>query len=303
MVNPGVLGEALVRKAGSRRPLRRLSRFDMASRSTANSTALEPFSAPVRRWFEASFEAPTPAQDKGWPAIASGDNTLICAPTGSGKTLTAFLWGIDTLSRRAAPDPDAATEDPEALGQGIRLVYVSPLKALSYDVDRNLRAPLKGIGAPIKVGLRTGDTPQKDRQAMLRKPPDILITTPESLYLMLTSRAQEILTNVDAVIVDEIHAVAQTKRGAHLALTLERLDHLVRTHEDGRGPDATVQRIGLSATQRPLGEGRQLPGRAEAEVHRRQRRHPQEARPGDRRPRRGHDGPGRGVRHLYRQGV
>ena len=224
----------------------------MAPKSTANSTALEPFSAPVRRWFEASFEAPTPAQDKGWPAIASGDNTLICAPTGSGKTLTAFLWGIDALSRRAAPDPDAATEDPEALGQGIRLVYVSPLKALSYDVDRNLRAPLKGIGAPIKVGLRTGDTPQKDRQAMLRKPPDILITTPESLYLMLTSRAQEILTNVDAVIVDEIHAVAQTKRGAHLALTLERLDHLVRTHEDGRGPDATVQRIGLSATQRPL---------------------------------------------------
>ena len=215
-------------------------------------TPLDPFSAPVRRWFEASFEAPTPAQDKGWPAIASGDNTLICAPTGSGKTLTAFLWGIDTLSRRAAPDPDAATEDPEALGQGVRLVYVSPLKALSYDVDRNLRAPLKGIGAPIRVGLRTGDTPQKDRQAMLRKPPDILITTPESLYLMMTSRAQEILTNVEAVIVDEIHAVAATKRGAHLALTLERLDHLVRTHEDGRGPDATVQRIGLSATQRPL---------------------------------------------------
>ena len=137
-------------------------------------------------------------------------------------------------------------------GAGIRLVYVSPLKALSYDVERNLRAPLKGIGAPISVGLRTGDTPQRDRQAMLRKPPDILITTPESLYLMMSSRAKEILTGVEAVIVDEIHAVAQTKRGAHMALTLERLEHLVRNHEEGRGPDATVQRIGLSATQRPL---------------------------------------------------
>ena len=192
-----------------------------------------PFSEPVRRWFEASFAAPTPAQAQGWPAISSGANTLICAPTGSGKTLAAFLWGIDRLSR-----------EPEALGAGVRLVYVSPLKALSYDVERNLRAPLKGIGADgVSVGLRTGDTPQRDRQAMLRKPPDILITTPESLYLMMTSRAREILTGVEAVIVDEIHAVAQTKRGAHLALTLERLDHLVQ------GP---IQRIGLSATQRPL---------------------------------------------------
>ena len=199
------------------------------------------FSKPVRRWFEASFEAPTPAQDQGWPAIASGANTLICAPTGSGKTLTAFLWGIDKLSR-----------DEEQLGQGVKVVYVSPLKALSYDVERNLRAPLKGVGAPISVGLRTGDTPQKDRQAMLRKPPDILITTPESLYLMMTSQARNILAGVEAVIVDEIHAVAQTKRGAHLALTLERLEHQVQTHEDGRGPDAVVQRIGLSATQRPL---------------------------------------------------
>ena len=134
----------------------------------------------------------------------------------------------------------------------MRIVYVSPLKALSYDVERNLRAPLRGIGAPISVGLRTGDTPQRERQAMRRKPPDILITTPESLYLMMSSQAREILTGVEAVIVDEIHAVAQTKRGAHLALTLERLEHLVQTHEDGRGPEATVQRIGLSATQRPL---------------------------------------------------
>ncbi len=198
---------------------------------------LEPFSAPVRRWFEDSFEAPTPAQALGWPRIAAGENTIICAPTGSGKTLAAFLWGIDRLAR-----------EPERLGSGVRIVYVSPLKALSYDVERNLRAPLRGIGGPeISVGLRTGDTPQRERQAMLRKPPDVLITTPESLYLMMTSRAREILGGVEAVIVDEIHAVAASKRGAHLALTLERLSHRV-TSEGGEDP----QRIGLSATQRPL---------------------------------------------------
>ena len=135
---------------------------------TAESAPLTPFSEPVRRWFQASFEAPTPAQAIGWPKIVSGQNTLICAPTGSGKTLAAFLWGIDRLAR-----------EPEQLGQGVRIVYVSPLKALSYDIERNLRAPLKGIGAEISVGLRTGDTPQRERQAMRRKPPDILITTPE----------------------------------------------------------------------------------------------------------------------------
>jgi ATP-dependent Lhr-like helicase len=204
-------------------------------KATAESS-LAPFSTPVRGWFEASFEAPTPAQAQGWPQIASGANTLICAPTGSGKTLAAFLWGIDKLSR-----------EEERLGSGVGLVYVSPLKALSYDVERNLRAPLKGIGAPISVGLRTGDTPQRERQAMRRKPPDILITTPESLYLMITSGAREILTDVEAVIVDEIHAVAQSKRGAHLALTLERLSHLVKSNGGEE-----VQRIGLSATQRPL---------------------------------------------------
>jgi ATP-dependent helicase Lhr and Lhr-like helicase len=197
---------------------------------------LSPFSDEVRRWFEASFEAPTPAQERGWPAISSGANSLICAPTGSGKTLAAFLWGIDRLA-----------SEPERLGQGVRIAYISPLKALSYDIERNLRAPLRGIGAEIKVGLRTGDTPQRERQAMRRKPPDILITTPESLYLMLTSQAREILTGVEAVIVDEIHAVAQSKRGAHLALTLERLDELVRREGGG-----STQRIGLSATQRPL---------------------------------------------------
>ncbi len=207
-------------------------------KSTAESP-LELFSDPVRRWFEASFAEPTPAQALGWPKIADGAHTLICAPTGSGKTLAAFLWGIDRLARRA--------DAPDVLGSGVRIVYVSPLKALSYDIERNLRAPLKGIGIDVSVGLRTGDTPQRERQAMRRKPPDILITTPESLYLMMTSGVREILTGVDAVIVDEIHAVAQSKRGAHLALTLERLSHLVTSNEG-----ADPQRIGLSATQRPL---------------------------------------------------
>ncbi|HEY8501154.1 MAG TPA: DEAD/DEAH box helicase, partial [Solirubrobacterales bacterium] len=208
----------------------------------------------MRRWFEASFEGPTPAQAGGWEAIAGGDHALICAPTGSGKTLASFLWGIDKLARS------------KELGTGVRLVYVSPLKALSYDIERNLRAPLRGIGADISVGLRTGDTPQKERRAMAKTPPDILITTPESLYLMLSSSVREILATTEAVIVDEIHAVAQTKRGSHLALTLERLEHLVREGSESGGsspdnslggsgedpPDSLVQRIGLSATQRPL---------------------------------------------------
>jgi ATP-dependent Lhr-like helicase len=220
------------------------------AKPSAGSDPLAPFSAPVRRWFEASFEGPTPAQAGGWEAISSGANTLICAPTGSGKTLASFLWGIDKLSREAER------------GDGVRLVYVSPLKALSYDIERNLRAPLRGIGADISVGLRTGDTPQKERRAMRKNPPDILITTPESLYLMLSSGVREIFFSTEAVIVDEIHAVAQSKRGSHLALSLERLEHLVRTSGEGspeqkRGgsgdpsPDV-LQRIGLSATQRPL---------------------------------------------------
>src|SRR5207248_3400112 len=156
------------------------------------------------------------------------------------KTLAAFLWGLDRLV--AEPAAERRT----------RLVYVSPLKALSYDIERNLRAPLRGIGGDVSVALRTGDTPQRERQAMLRHPPDVLITTPESLYLMLTSRARELFEGVEWAIVDEIHAVAQTKRGAHLALTLERLER-----QAGR----PVQRIGLSATQRPLEEvGRFLAG-------------------------------------------
>jgi ATP-dependent helicase Lhr and Lhr-like helicase len=202
-----------------------------------SSDPLATFTPQVRDWFTRSFERPTEAQAQAWPAIASGDNVLVSAPTGSGKTLAAFLWGLDRL-----------VAEP---GKG-RLVYVSPLKALSYDVEKNLRAPQKGIGGEISVAIRTGDTPQRERQAMLRTPPDVLITTPESLYLMLTSRAREFLTEADSVIVDEIHAVAQTKRGAHLALTLERLEEIA-----GR----PLQRIGLSATQRPLEEvGRFLVG-------------------------------------------
>src|SRR4051795_451382 len=202
--------------------------------------ALASFTPTVRDWFTRAFDKPTEAQRQAWPAIARGEDTLLSAPTGSGKTLAAFLWGLDRLV--AEPMTEKRT----------RLVYVSPLKALSYDIERNLRAPLRGIGGDVTVGIRTGDTPQKERQAMLRTPPDVLITTPESLYLMLTSRAREFLTDVDWVIVDEIHAVAQTKRGAHLALSLERLEHAA-----GR----PIQRIGLSAPQRPLEEvGRFLVG-------------------------------------------
>jgi ATP-dependent Lhr-like helicase len=205
---------------------------------------LDVFSAETRAWFEAAFAEPTPAQTLGWPAIASGGHTLIQAPTGSGKTLAAFLYGIDKLN----PEP----------AQGLRLLYVSPLKALNYDIERNLRGPLAGLRSELRVGVRTGDTPQKERAAMLREPPDILITTPESLFLLLTSRARETLRSVETVIVDEVHAVAGTKRGAHLALSLERLQRLT---------GAPLQRIGLSATQRPLEEiGRFVSGGREIQL-------------------------------------
>jgi len=208
--------------------------------------ALEHFSPRTRDWFTGAFAQPTPAQAQAWPAIASGEHVLISAPTGSGKTLAAFLWAIDRLARQGATAEGETAEprDTDA-GRGIGLVYVSPLKALSYDIDRNLRAPLRGTGAELTVAVRTGDTPQRERQAMLREPPDILITTPESLYLMLTSRAQNLFTGAGWLIVDEIHAVAGSKRGAHLALTLERLVEAAG-HE--------LQRVGLSATQRPLAE-------------------------------------------------
>jgi ATP-dependent helicase Lhr and Lhr-like helicase len=202
------------------------------------------FSPETRAWFGNAFGEPTPAQELGWPAIASGKHTLIQAPTGSGKTLAAFLYGIDRLN----PEP----------GKGLRLLYVSPLKALNYDIERNLRGPLAGLQCELRVAVRTGDTPQKERAEMLRHPPDVLITTPESLYLLLTSRARENLKGVETLILDEVHAVAGTKRGAHLALSVERLERLV---------DRPFQRIGLSATQRPMEEiGRFVSGAREIEL-------------------------------------
>jgi ATP-dependent Lhr-like helicase len=193
---------------------------------------LAAFSAPTRAWFEGTFAEATPAQKLGWPAIAAGGDVLIQAPTGSGKTLTAFLYAIDRLS--ASP------------GEGLRILYVSPLKALNYDIERNLRGPLAGLQSSLRVGVRTGDTAAKERRELVRTPPDILITTPESLYLMLTSAARESLRGVETIILDEVHAVAGTKRGAHLALSVERLQRLLS--------DRPMQRIGLSATQRPLEE-------------------------------------------------
>src|SRR5258705_12318184 len=206
---------------------------------------LAPFHPATRGWFSAAFDAPTRPQALGWPAIAQGESTLILAPTGSGKTLTAFLWCLDRLMFTPPP--------PKA--ERCRVLYVSPLKALAVDVERNLRAPLAGI-AQVAAGrsaafvtpaiaIRTGDPPQSERARFQREPADILITTPESLYLLLTSNAREALRSVDTIILDEIHALVPTKRGAHLALSLERLEALC-----ARPP----QRIGLSATQRPLDE-------------------------------------------------
>src|SRR5438132_4282392 len=190
------------------------------------------FAAATRDWFGRAFAAPTPAQELGWPAIAAGGHVLIGARTGSGKTLASFLSAIDRLPARP--------------GEGLRVLYVSPLKALNYDIERNLRGPLAGLDSQLRVGVRTGDTPAKERRELVKTPPDILITTPESLYLLLTSAARETLRGVETLILDEVHAIAGTKRGAHLALSLERLERL--------RPEAAprLQRIGLSATQRPL---------------------------------------------------
>ena len=290
---PSSSSPAALRRPARPAGLRKIGGLATEAKASAKSDPLAPFSAPVRRWFEASFEGPTPAQAGGWEAISGGDNALICAPTGSGKTLASFLWGIDKLARC----------DGQQLGTGVRLVYVSPLKALSYDIERNLRAPLRGIGADISVGLRTGDTSQKERRAMAKTPPDILITTPESLYLMLSSSVREILATTEAVIVDEIHAVAQTKRGAHLALTLERLDAgagpgvggaVAETAGNAERPvlRSGIQRIGLSATQRPLERIAQVPGRSKRECRDRRCGAEEGARPGDRRAGRGHGGSG-----------
>ena len=205
---------------------------------------MEGFGEATRAWFDAAFAAPTPVQRDGWSRISSGDHTLLLAPTGSGKTLAAFLWCIDRLTRL-----------PAETGPGVRVLYISPLKALVYDIERNLRAPLVGIeaaarvdgrGGPIRVpriAMRTGDTSQRERRQQARSPAEILVTTPESLYLLLTSQARETLRTVDTIIIDEIHALAGTKRGSHLALSLERLCRITLQEP---------QRIGLSATVRPI---------------------------------------------------
>ncbi|WP_431866507.1 ATP-dependent helicase [Microbacterium paraoxydans] len=220
------------------------------------SDVLDRFTPATQDWFRGAFTAPTPAQAGAWEAISAGKHALVVAPTGSGKTLSAFLWAIDSVFRERAALP----EEPKKDGSRTRILYISPLKALGVDVERNLRSPLIGIGqsarrlgltAPgITVGVRSGDTTSSDRRKLVSDPPDILITTPESLYLMLTSRAGDTLRDVHTVIIDEVHAVAATKRGAHLAVSLERLDALRRSH----GAETAAQRIGLSATVRPIDE-------------------------------------------------
>ena len=214
-------------------------------RTPKADTTLELFHPAVREWFAASFASPTKAQQQGWPAIARGDWTLITAPTGSGKTLTAFLWALDRLMFSPRPPKE----------RRCRVIYVSPLKALAVDVERNLRAPLAGISNVAstrgdvftvpEIATRTGDTPQSERAKFARDPADILITTPESLYLMATSNVRDVLRGIETIIIDEIHALVPNKRGAHMAVSLERLAMRCETQP---------QRIGLSATQRPLEE-------------------------------------------------
>ena len=239
--------------------------------SSRDTDPLGRFTPSVATWFRDVFAEPTDVQVEAWKAISEGENALVVAPTGSGKTLAAFLWAIGSLveGRHGGSDEsrdhvrgdsggdsgDSGTDsrDRGQAARGVRVLYISPLKALAVDVENNLRAPLTGINrvaarlgqepAKVSVAVRSGDTPSSERSRQVRNPPDILITTPESLFLLLTSKAREILGTVDTVIIDEIHAMAGTKRGVHLALSLERLERLA-----GR----EVQRIGLSATVRPL---------------------------------------------------
>ena len=264
----------------------------MSDASTGSAhDVLDRFTPATQDWFRGAFSAPTPAQAGAWEAISAGKHALVVAPTGSGKTLSAFLWAIDSVFRERIATEAAQPRGPQPQGtkpQGTtgknkaprdaeasrtRILYISPLKALGVDVERNLRSPLIGIGqsarrlnmsAPaVTVGVRSGDTTSSDRRKLVADPPDILITTPESLYLMLTSRAGETLRDVHTVIIDEVHAVAATKRGAHLAVSLERLDALRQTH----GHDEPAQRIGLSATVRPIDEvARFLGGAAPVEI-------------------------------------
>ncbi|MGB4778945.1 DEAD/DEAH box helicase, partial [Microbacterium sp.] len=250
---------------------------------------LERFGPATQDWFRGAFARPTAAQAGAWEAISAGKHALVVAPTGSGKTLSAFLWAIDRVFHDKAPrskTPSAPASvalktptstkkrRPRTDAGGTRILYISPLKALGVDVERNLRSPLVGIGQAarrlgiplpdVTVGVRSGDTPSADRRKLVVEPPDILITTPESLYLMLTSQAAQTLRNVHTVIVDEVHAVAATKRGAHLAVSLERLDALRRADDPERPP---TQRIGLSATVRPIDEvARFLGGAAPVEI-------------------------------------
>ncbi|MDT0158323.1 ATP-dependent helicase [Microbacterium sp. ARD32] len=233
------------------------------------SDVLDRFTPATQDWFRGAFDAPTAAQAGAWEAISKGRNALVVAPTGSGKTLSAFLWAIDSVFRERSAGGEADADGTPRT----RILYISPLKALGVDVERNLRSPLIGIGQSarrlglrvpeITVGVRSGDTTSSDRRKLVSAPPDILITTPESLYLMLTSRAGETLRGVHTVIIDEVHAVAATKRGAHLAVSLERLDAL----RAARGIEQPAQRIGLSATVRPIDEvARFLGGSAPVDI-------------------------------------
>ncbi|MGM1017954.1 MAG: ATP-dependent helicase [Actinomycetota bacterium] len=249
------------------------------------SDVLERFTPATQDWFRGAFADPTPAQAGAWTAISAGKHALVVAPTGSGKTLSAFLWAIDRVFRERMAEPQIAPAETGSAKKRARarsdddtprtrILYISPLKALGVDVERNLRSPLVGIGqsarrlgvaAPdVSVGVRSGDTSSSDRRKLVSSPPDILITTPESLYLMLTSRAGETLRGVHTVIIDEVHAVAATKRGAHLAVSLERLDALRRGYDENATP---AQRIGLSATVRPIDEvARFLGGSEQVEI-------------------------------------